>query len=100
MTLSGIDPATFRFVAQCLNHCTTACHHQIGGTEQKNSALVRYRTCILRSSPDRQVITKMTEIPRLSVWFCGGPMSPALHNNSLYTAYFLVLKDLMQHTVT
>jgi hypothetical protein len=22
--LSGIDPATFRFVAQCLNHCTTA----------------------------------------------------------------------------
>jgi hypothetical protein len=22
---SGIDPATFRFLAQCLNHCATAC---------------------------------------------------------------------------
>jgi hypothetical protein len=25
MTPSVIDPATFRFVAQCLNHCATAC---------------------------------------------------------------------------
>jgi hypothetical protein len=25
MTPSGIDPATFRFVARCLDHCATAC---------------------------------------------------------------------------
>jgi hypothetical protein len=25
MTPSGIDPATFQFVVQCLSHCTTAC---------------------------------------------------------------------------
>jgi hypothetical protein len=29
MTPSGINPATLRFVAQCLTHCATACpHHQ------------------------------------------------------------------------
>ena len=27
MTLAGIEPATFRFVAQHLNHCATAVPH-------------------------------------------------------------------------
>jgi len=31
MTLSGIEPATFRFVAQHLNHCATAVPQEWGG---------------------------------------------------------------------
>jgi hypothetical protein len=31
MTPSGIDPATFRFVAQFLNHCATACKDILKG---------------------------------------------------------------------
>ena len=29
MTLAGIEPATFRFVAQHLNHCATAVPHSL-----------------------------------------------------------------------
>jgi hypothetical protein len=37
MTPSGIDPATFWFVAQCLNHCATMCpHSRCTGTTNMN----------------------------------------------------------------
>jgi hypothetical protein len=33
ITPSGIDPATFWFVAQCLNHCATACPDVVMGSD-------------------------------------------------------------------
>ena len=48
MTLSGIEPATFRFVAQYLNHCPTAVPHCcIRGFE----ILQGYFETIVRQSP-------------------------------------------------
>jgi hypothetical protein len=40
MTPSGIDPATFRFVALCLNHCDTACPQLKGMVEPICVAIV------------------------------------------------------------
>ena len=37
MTPSGIEPATFRFVAQRLNHCATAVADEEGGKRKKQS---------------------------------------------------------------
>jgi hypothetical protein len=37
LTPSGIDLATFRFVAQCLNHCATARPPDVGKREQKST---------------------------------------------------------------
>ena len=39
LTLAGIEPATFRFVAQHLNHCATAVPHR-GGVGDKINIVV------------------------------------------------------------
>jgi hypothetical protein len=44
VTPSGIEPATFRFVAQWLNHYTTACPTKVSGS---NSVTGRYFTLFL-----------------------------------------------------
>jgi hypothetical protein len=52
VTPSGIDPATFRFVAQCLTHCTTTCpseylHFFLLVTFQQCSLLIFMLTLLL-----------------------------------------------------
>jgi hypothetical protein len=39
MTLSGIEPATFRFVAQYLNHCATISGPQLHNYDKKITGL-------------------------------------------------------------
>jgi len=45
MTLSGIEPATFRFVAQHLNHCATAVLVKFGYV--KKNYLIPYKHKLL-----------------------------------------------------
>jgi len=42
MTPSGVEPATFRFVAQHLNHCATAVPILQASTFQKHSLILQY----------------------------------------------------------
>ena len=44
MTLSGIEPATFRFVAQHLNHCATAISGSVHTVKKNAEALVTAAT--------------------------------------------------------
>ena len=43
LTPAGIEPATFRFVAQHLNHCATAVQSTIGTTKKRMVGLCTYR---------------------------------------------------------
>jgi hypothetical protein len=47
MTPPGIDPATFRFAAQCLNHCATACPQLFQSSSQLLGSLSTYFNFIL-----------------------------------------------------
>jgi len=50
LTLAGIEPATFRIVAQHLNHCATAVPSPLLCTSVNNSGIQwMYRTVVLNS---------------------------------------------------
>jgi len=45
LTLAGIEPATFRFVAEHLNHCATAVP-RCDGTKYNTLTLFKYMTVV------------------------------------------------------
>jgi len=47
LTLAGIEPATFRFVAQHLNHCATAVPQYVYNTIQKAQVLKCGLACVI-----------------------------------------------------
>jgi hypothetical protein len=53
LTPKGIDPANFRFVGKCLNHCATACPNYLVITYEK--AAVTCCTFSLRYQPDSRI---------------------------------------------
>jgi len=55
LTPAGIEPATFRIVAQHLNHCATAVSHPKGSRKQ-----------ILEEGPDRLSRNVGTKLPLLA----------------------------------
>jgi hypothetical protein len=78
MTPSGIEPATFRFVAQCLKHCATACLNIPDIDYFSNTVLKRkklYTSCVVGAFLEGQAFTALpvlylysAEIELQSVW--------------------------------
>jgi hypothetical protein len=72
VTPSEINPATFRFVAQCLNHCVTACPRlELGQIlfwlwylKEKQHGM-KYKTSIIKNSKEIQIIYGC---PKTNVW--------------------------------
>jgi hypothetical protein len=72
MTPSGINPATFRFVAQCLNHCATAYSRlELGQLlfwlwylKEKQYGM-KYKTSIIKNGKEIQIINGC---PKTNVW--------------------------------
>ena len=58
MTPSGIKPATFRFVAQHLNHCATAVPTSNRGTNVKISLKIKH----LKNLPNLYIINSIYKI--------------------------------------
>jgi hypothetical protein len=53
LTPSRIDPATFQFVVQCLNHCTTACPQCILYSSHLFKKVTCFIFCLSRSTTYR-----------------------------------------------
>ena len=115
MTLAGIEPATFRFVAQHLNHCATAVPHVLS-TLQTNYAFMysaavhfdqtaaaaqrhKHQTvfCLFWSSQAEQ--TELLQQQKFLRFLCLAP-STSFHVYLLPTLYCSAVRPPTQNTVT
>jgi hypothetical protein len=69
MTQSGIDPATFRFVKQCLNHCATA--WEISGQQTKKGQTVPHTPTLCISRNTSRKVYIRSESQEFSRFFTG-----------------------------
>jgi hypothetical protein len=66
MTPSGIEPATLRFVAHCLNHCATACAGKYGMFNATSGDQV---SASRRTKPETEEIDRTEESSRIFFTF-------------------------------
>ena len=78
ITPAGIEPATFRFVAQHLNHCVTAVPQTTGETNKKSKVTSAFRlkrtrlevTWLLYVPPDCYRILRSTILRKSFIFSC------------------------------